>query len=143
MKDLDGNVFYDEDGRSITGESSSRSDRLDQSMHGGLKKTLADQLIYVAQDYEDFLGSTYDKHVKLYKYYQVLMFCLKNPKDLIYPSMDSFLINFHKLHSITTEMSVSGDPNQIGISQDPSNLHHANQQTANVPILPKTLAKVL
>ena len=109
MKDIDGNLYFDEEGKSI--ESITSSDlpieNVSQTGTGVPEKNLADQLIFCHQDYEDYLGSTYDKHVKLYKYYQVLTYALRNPKSLIYPSSDSQIINFNKLHTMTTDHSFS------------------------------------
>jgi len=42
------------------------------------KQTLADTLIKAYHDYEDFVGSSYYKHLRLYKYYQMLINALQN-----------------------------------------------------------------
>ena len=41
--------------------------------------TLADQLVKAFTDYDDFIGQTYYKHLRLYKYYTLLMTALKDP----------------------------------------------------------------
>ena len=46
---------------------------------------MAEQLIKAFVDHDDFIGSSHDKHIRHYKYYQVLMEALKDPSALIYP----------------------------------------------------------
>ena len=46
---------------------------------------MAEQLIKAFVDFDDFIGSSHDKHIRHYKYYQVLMEALKDPSALIYP----------------------------------------------------------
>ena len=41
--------------------------------------TLADQLVKAFTDYDDFIGSTFYKHQRLYKYHTLLMTALKDP----------------------------------------------------------------
>ena len=37
-------------------------------------------------DYEDFVGSSYYKHCRLYKYHKILSEALQEPSKLMYPS---------------------------------------------------------
>lgn len=46
---------------------------------------MAEQLGKAFLDYEEFLGSSYDKHTRHYKYYEVLLEALKDLSTLIYP----------------------------------------------------------
>ena len=46
---------------------------------------MAEQLMKAFNDYEEFLGSSYDKHIRHYKYYEVLLEALKDLPTLIYP----------------------------------------------------------
>ena len=107
MRDIDGNVFYDEDGKSISMDSQSSNPFESQS--NIFTRSLAEQFIFVYTEYEDYLGSTYEKHIRLVKYFHVHKYCLRNPKSLIYPSIDSCIVNFNKLNLMTSEQSVSYD----------------------------------
>ena len=42
-------------------------------------KTIAEQLVRAFTDYDDFVGSTYYKHMRLFKYYTLLTAALKDP----------------------------------------------------------------
>ena len=66
-------------------------------MEPSKSKTLADQLIYAYNDFEDYVGSTYQKHLRMFQYYLTLSYCLQNTEHLIFPSTESPLINFKKL----------------------------------------------
>lgn len=48
--------------------------------------SIAERLVKAFFDYEDFVGSTYYKQVRLYKYHNILVEALKDPSKLIYPS---------------------------------------------------------
>ena len=48
-------------------------------------KTLPEQLVFAFNDYEDYIGSTYQKHVRLTRLHGILAEALSNPVALIYP----------------------------------------------------------
>jgi len=49
--------------------------------------SLADQLVKAYFDYEDFVGSSYYKHCRLFKYHKLLCYALKDPSKLMYPTI--------------------------------------------------------
>ena len=51
-----------------------------------MHKSVADQLISAFQSFEDFAGSTYYKHLKLFNYYSMMTEALKDTTALIYPT---------------------------------------------------------
>ena len=70
---------------SVSELASRRSSNSDQSVIVS-NKTLPEQLVFAFTDYEDYVGSTYQKHVRLVKFREVLGKALKDPPSLIYPS---------------------------------------------------------
>ena len=99
--------------------------------------SLADQLIRAYFSYEDFVGSSYYKHCRLYKYHSILKKSLIDPTKLIYPSVGAT-----GGENNTTE--VAGIDSR---SRDRSSIDSEQERAANlkenVPINPKVLRKVL
>ena len=85
-------------------------------------------LINAFTSYEDFVGSTYYKHLRLFKYYTMLTNALKDTSALIYPSNKPD--NFRD--------SIDSQASQLSTSMDGSSM-----VKENIQILPKRLQRVL
>ena len=71
----------------LSSEDTKRRDSFSSDHSVGMSsKTLPEQLVYAFTDYEDYVGSTYQKHVRLVKLRNVLQKALKDPPGLVYPS---------------------------------------------------------
>lgn len=64
------------------------ADRLNSSFNSseGPPQNIAQQLVDAFTSYDEYVGSAYYKHVRLYKWYQMLMQAFKDPTALIYPA---------------------------------------------------------
>ena len=89
----------------------------------------ADLLAKAYQNYEEFVGSSYYKHQRLYKYYQQLVQSLKDPAVLIYPPMQ-LAHNQSINESHASSKHTQDDRTSVFLKE-------------NVQILPKLLRKVL
>ena len=48
-------------------------------------KSIAEQLVKAYTDFDEFVGSSYYKHCRLFKYYKTMELALKDVSLLIYP----------------------------------------------------------
>ena len=112
------------------GEIYVMTDPKKNSSQGSLDEfhTIAEQLTNAYSNYEDFVGSTYYKHVRLFKYYKMLKQALKDTNALIYPQVQQFDVN-----------SAASEQNAID-SEDSAGEFALRE---NSQILPKQLRKVL
>ena len=93
--------------------------------------SLADKLVRAYFDYEDFVGSSYYKHCRLFKYHKLLCDALKDPSKLMYPS------------TLPTNNFASNATEVMAHSHERSSIDSAEERAAalkeNKPIKSKTL----
>jgi hypothetical protein len=75
------------------------------------EKTLADQLVNAYNDYEDYIGSTYQKHVRLVKLHTMLQKALAAPHTLLNPQAAKHIIK-----------GDNGQSEQLSESLSPANI---------------------
>ena len=99
-KDQDKNLFV------VTKENIQHTS---MSSENASSKTIAEQLIHAFQQFEDFVGSTYYKHQRLYRYYSMLCAALKDTSALIYPTIvgDTSMARQNSQESIDSDMAAA------------------------------------
>ena len=81
-------------------------------------------MVYAYTDYEDYVGSTYQKHIRLIRLHAILAQALRNPPALIYPQA--------KFPGIPSPTASIGDEDLASVDQ-----------SGQLKITPKTLRKCL